>query len=98
LLEYSNSDTVQLRRFLKKLMPENLKKFHKCGQDFYQSYVNLISQAKEIEHHFSSIEDGLFRLVTADKYLSVLKWYAENKHSKEIQLLRKEWFESFRKK
>jgi hypothetical protein len=37
-------------------------------------------------------------MLPADKYLSVLRWYEENKHCKEIQIVRKEWIESFRKK
>lgn len=33
-------------------MPDKIKKFHKSGQDFYSSYVNFISEAKQIENHF----------------------------------------------
>lgn len=94
ILHYNAEDTLQLKKFIKtKLIPsQTLKKFHKCGQEFYRSYVNLISQAKQVERELSSVEEGLFKMIPAEKYLSILKWYEENKHAKDLQILRKEWF------
>lgn len=63
-------------------MSEKIKKFHKSGQDFYDSYVHLMNQAKEIENHFTTIEEGVFKLIPPEKYMATLKWYEQNKYCK----------------